>query len=203
MEVMKELSTLCKFGVLVIFLTLSSCTSFRVLQKAAPNAVEKSEQHLESERVAGDFLARNVIPENKKVATSLSHSLGHPNHPSDNKEKISENLNDEISKNRKNQNQLNQTLNRYAGKEIEGTGIDLGKGLSITTIILIIVGVVAFPSTISILFFLLRQSRSALTSIVAGVEMFKQHDPEHGKELKECLNAKMDKKHKEIVERIK
>lgn len=180
----------------------SGC-SWNVFQAKVPSAVVKSSSHLESERVAGDFLARNVIQENKPVAISLSHSLGLPIETSDDVENISDNLNSEISENRKNQNQLNATLNKYAGKEIEGTGIDIGNGLSITTIVLLIVAVVAFPSIISILFFLIRQSRSALSAIVAGVEMFKQSDKEHGKQLKTILSASMDKQHKKLVERLK
>jgi hypothetical protein len=98
---------------------------------------------------------------------------------------------------------LNETLNKYAGKEIEGTGIDIGKGLSITSIVLLMIAIVAFPSIISILFFLLRQSRSALSAIVSGVETFKQSDKEHGKELKTILSASMDKQHKKLIQKLK
>jgi hypothetical protein len=187
---------------LILVLLCSGC-SWNVFQARVPSAVVKTQSHLESERIAGDFLARNVNEQNKQVATSLSHSLGLPIESSNDAENISENLNEEISENRKNQNQLNETLNKYAGKEIEGTGIDIGKGLSITSIVLLMIAIVAFPSIISILFFLLRQSRSALSAIVSGVETFKQSDKEHGKELKTILSASMDKQHKKLIQKLK
>ena len=132
----------------LILLILCSGCSWNVFQARVPSAVVKTQSHLESERIAGDYLARNVNEQNKQVATSLSHSLGLPIESSNDAENISENLNEEISENRKNQNQLNETLNKYAGKEIEGTGIDIGKGLSITSIVLLMIAIVAFrPSS--------------------------------------------------------
>ena len=194
-----------KYGCLLILISLMSVgCSMRIFQAQVPSAVFKSEDHFESERISAEFLARTLpSSETKEVAVSLSSSLGVPKDSKNNPSEISENLNSEIIKFQTNQKTLNDKLIKYSGKEIEETGIDISKPFSITTIVLLIIAVVAFPSLISILFYLLKQSRSAIKAISEGIENFSASTPEGALKLKECLSSSMDRKHKQIVNKVK
>ena len=191
-------------AILLILILMSAGCSMRIFKAEVPSAIFKTEDHLNSEKVSADYIAR-TLPQSeiKQVAVSLSSSLGVPEKSNDNPKQISNNLNSEITKFQSNQKSLNEKLIKYSGKEIEGTGIDISKPFSITAIILLIVAVVAFPSLISLLFYLLKQSRSAIKAITEGIENFSASTPESAFRLKQCLSSSMDKKHKQIVSKAK
>ena len=110
-------------AILLILILMSVGCSMRIFQAEVPSAIFKTEDHLNSEKVSADYIAR-TLPQSeiKQVAVSLSSSLGVPKKSNDNPKQISNNLNSEITKFQSNQKSLNEKLIQYSGKEIEGTG---------------------------------------------------------------------------------
>ena len=189
---------------LVILLLFSSGCSLRVFQAKVPSALHKTESHQESEKVASDYLARNIVDsDQRQVAVALSQSLGLPKDSNQDPQEITSDLKSEIQTFQANQTSLNDTLAKYEGKKIEDTGWNIGKNLSWTSIVVLIVLLIACPSLITILFYLLRQSRSAIKAIVQGIEDFKFTSPQSANTLKQILSANMDAKHKDIIHKVK
>lgn len=187
---------------------------WRVGQAEVPRPVEKPAVQVEAERQAADLIAKRIEEPValKPVAANLSASLGAPEHPipaeTKTEDAAKESLEDLQAGMAKLQAAVvaqNRILARYAGKEIEGTGINLfGPGVTAVVLGLIVLAVV-FPPLATILFFMLRRVGGAMSATVAGVEDFIQarQDDDAVKELKAALSKRMDTAHKAIVRKLK
>ena len=185
-----------------ICLLFASCGSLRVLQDKVPSPVEKTDKHTNEERKGAYYLASNTSNENQMVANVLSRSLGTPTETENNPNKIAENLSAEIRNLEKRQKSLNEKLNNLQGKDIEGTGFNLLPYFSGMGIFVLIALLVLFPSLITVLFFILRRTRSALGNIVTGIKEYSDNDPIHAQKLKDLLDRRLDRAEKKLSHKM-
>ena len=137
----------------------------------------------------------------RKVATSLSFSLGNPKTIETDAETIAEGLNAENGRHQINADSLNVELAEFEGKKIEGTGIEIGGILNSGMLIGLIVLCVLFPPIVSVLFFLFKRASGTLKNVVGGIdEWAKGNDAET---LKNELSKRMDATHKKLVGKLR
>ena len=183
---------------LPLLLLFSSCTSLRVFQDKVPEPIKKTEIHKNEERKSAYYLALNTTEENQLVANALSRSLGTPSNVEKDANVLSETLFEETSAYEKSLFGLNNKLEKFQGKEIEDTGFNIMPLFSGLGIVVIIVLLVLFPSLVTVLFFILRRTRSALGNIVNGIKEFSENDPTHARDLNELLDKKLDRVEKNL-----
>jgi hypothetical protein len=181
---------------------ISSCGSMNILEKKVPDPVRKSNQHKEIEKQASYYLASNTKNENQLVANALSRSIGTPKKKETNPNTIESNLFYQNSEYENKRIKLNDELETFAGKKIEGTGINLFPFFSSFGVIALIAVLVLFPSATTILFFVLRRTRTAMANVVEGIQEFSRDDPDHAKKLDELLEKKLDRREKQQLKKF-
>lgn len=185
---------------ILVLLTLlfGSCSNLRVLEEKVPAPIEKKRDHLDEEKKGAYYLAENTKDENLLVANALSRSLGNPSTIEDKPQEIAEKL-FAFSSNHENQIfSLNNKLRELNGKEIQGTGFSLMPYFSGFGLVAIIALFILFPSLATILFFILKRTRSALSNVVSGVAEFTKSEPEKAKDLNDLLEKKLDRVEKNL-----
>ena len=187
-----------KYLTLSSLLLFSSCGTYRVFQDKVPEPIKKNIYHLENEKQGAYYLAVNSTNENQLVADALSRSLGIPKFVENDSEILAENLFQEASSYENSLNELNTKLDKLQGKEIEDTGLNVMPWFSSLGIIVIVLLLVFFPSLITVLFFVLKRTRSALGNIVNGIKEFTESDPGNAKDLHELLEKKLDRVEKNL-----
>jgi hypothetical protein len=169
--------------VLVAFLLLVGCSlaPLRVFQAKVPDPIVKTEGQQEADRRAADLLARKLETPValKPVAVGLSASLGAPKKslqadtPAELERAADQSLLELRAGMLKLQQQIesqNKFLAKYAGKEIEGTGLSLlGPGMTALVIGLIVLAV-ACPPVMTLMFFAFRRLKAAASIVVNEVE---------------------------------
>jgi len=214
-----------RYLLLIPVLALSGCIGvpqWRVGQAEVPKPLAKNEKLIESERQAADLLARRMVTLNRYVASvphystivkemselsdvsvSLSNSLGTPTVPIKDGPKASvvavEGIRKGIAEQQKQAGKLNKTLAKYAGKEIEDTGINLFGGSVVLSVGAFIAAIIFIPGFGTFILFAYRRMRKTVGQIAAGVEAHTVEDPAAGAALKEWLSAELDKSSKAIV----
>ena len=187
-----------RIAFLMCCLLFTSCGTTRVFQEKVPSPVYKTQTHKEEEKQSAYYLAVNTSSETKLVADALSRSLGSPSKIQNDPNQIAENLNTEVNAFAKRQNQLNNKLENLQGKEIENTGWNIMPLFSGLGFVVIIVLLVLFPSLITLLFFFLKRTRSALGNIVTGIKEYSDKDPIKAKDLNDLLERKLDRVEKQL-----
>jgi Sec-independent protein translocase protein TatA len=92
-------------------------------------------------------------------------------------------------------------LNSYANQPIKGTGVNLfGFGLS-TSVIIIIILCILFPSVASFMWLVIRRLRRGLKTLVDTIEQSDEYDTTQ--DIKKKLSAKMDTTDKQLIAKIK
>ena len=190
---------------LVICLLLSSSCSLRVFQDKVPQPIEKTNKHKEAEKEATYYLANNIQTplKAKELAKVLSYSIGVPSNTDNTNIQIKNKLTSSIAELNKDRLELNKSLKKNAGLEIEGTGFDMMPYMSVTSIVLIIALCVFCPALISVAFFIIKRLRGALKAMVSAIEDYKKYEPEKAQKLKQALATNLDQAHKKIVSKLR
>jgi hypothetical protein len=191
-----------KTVLIFLFLFSSSC-SLRVFKDKVPEPNNKTRDHKESEREGAYYLAEKVTePSSRKVAQSLSNSLGIPSDTQKKSEEIASSLKAHSRNYEERGRELNEELSQYSGKRIEGTGLNIMPAITSISFIGFIVLLVLFPSVISVFFFLLRRSKLAFGNLVKGIGKFSQSEPEAGTKLNDILEKELDRKEKLLAKKF-
>lgn len=177
-------------------LLFTSCGSVRVFEDKVPEPIKKNEIHKDAEKQGAYILAADAKNENKNIANALSRSLGTPSKIETDKDKVTLDLLALTSAYEARINGLNTKLESIQGKDIQGTGFNLLPSFSILGIVAIGALLILFPSAITILFFILKRTRSAFANVVKGVQEFSQKNPEQSEDLNSILEKKMDRQEK-------
>lgn len=189
--------------IILSILCFSGCTSLEIGRKKVPDPVEKTKSHVEAEKIGADYLARKVEKpvEAKEVARSLSGSLGRPKKEVDDASKVVQDLQIHVRKHEEEINALNNTLEQYSGKKIDGTGINvIGTGLPLSVIILIVLCIL-FPPIITVVFFIIKNLKRTIECLVSGVHDLVDNDPATGSNFLNTMSRRMDSAQKSAVKR--
>lgn len=203
-----------KYLLLISLLVLPGCsTSFgRFFQAKVPTPITKPAETIEAERRSADLIARTIETpvELKPIAYALSQSLGTP------KVQIKAltvadlpaaftTASRELQAGQLSQQQqiveLNKKLAKYAGKEIEDTGISLlGPGMATIVVAMITLGVV-FPPAFTIMGIMYRRLKQTTSMIVDQIDVAAKapETQQAVSALKVELSKKMDMAHKKVV----
>lgn len=187
---------------ILICLLFTSCGTFRIGEESVPGPVKKSIQHKEIEKQGAYYLATNTKDQNQVVANALSRSIGTPKKKEDNSNVLETELFRHISTFENENVQLNDKLESFAGKKIEGTGFNLFPYLSGFGFISVVALLILFPSATTILFFVLRRTRTAFQNVIEGIQEFSKDDPEHCKKLDDLLEKKLDRREKQQIKKF-
>lgn len=173
---------------LVYLVTGCSVVGTRWFQAKVPTGVSKPPEQTEHERQSADLLSREIQTPAvlKPVAVALSKSLGAPVKPlpASTPEELTHSAGvataltqaDLVAMQKQIEN-LNKSLLKYQGKEIEGTGFSiLGPGVVTIVIGLAVLGCV-FPPVFTILAFAYRRVKATAKIVVDSIESSAQ-DPE-------------------------
>jgi hypothetical protein len=187
---------------ILCLLMMTSCGTFRVGEEKVPDPVRKTKQHKEVEKQSAYYLATHTKDENKVVAEVLSRSIGTPKQKEEKANVLESELFRHIA-NFENENvQLNDKLEEFNGMSIAGTGYNLFPFFSGFGIVAIVALLILFPSATTILFFILRRTRTAMANVVEGIQEFSRDDPEHSKRLDELLERKLDRREKQQLKKF-
>ena len=192
-------------NIIMISTLLSGCAGLEIARKSVPDPVEKSDTQKEAEKVGANYLARKVEkPEGaREVARTLSHSLGEPSKQEDDPEKIIKSLRESIRKQQDELDNLNEELQKYQGKKIADTGVNVtGIGMSSSLIILIILCVL-FPPILTVVFFVIKNLKRTIECLVTGVQDLVEKDPNAGRDFLGAMSRRMDNSQKGIVKTAK
>jgi hypothetical protein len=184
---------------------------WRVFQAKVPAPIAKDAGQIETDRRAADLVARTIETPVvlKPVAAALSQSLGQPENPIQTKDlaSASQAATEEVRRSivAMEEQIANQTvlLAKFEGKAIEGTGFNLFGIGSTAALVGLAALCVGCPSIITFLFFMLRRMRGALTATVAGVQAFKDENPEVADALRTELEKAHDAGHKTLIRELK
>ena len=187
-----------RFLIIPSVLLLVSCGSMRILKEKVPEPIKKDFHHKDAEKKSAFILATNAKDENKNLANALSRSLGTPSNLQEDSQDLVKDLFSHTNKYEAKISGLNVELENLQGKDIEGTGFNLMPFTSILGIVAIIALIILFPSAITVLFFLLKRTRSAFGNVVKGVQEFTDKNPTSAKDLNDLLDKKMDRVEKDL-----
>lgn len=198
---------------LLFVLMLAGCRlpQWRVFEANVPAPLVKEEKQVEAERSAADLVARTITEPRQMIAVAqkLSESLGAPEKQIDAtdlnqaRDKALVLLLKGIQRQQEQLDQLNAKLEKYEGKKIEGTGVNVfGFAVSLPVIGLIALCVL-FPSVAGVLFWLLRKFKGALTATIKGIQDYKNDNPGASAAIVEKLDRAQDRSHKLLVRKIK
>lgn len=195
---------------LCLFLAGCQLPQWRVFQAKVPEPIVKPAKTIEVERQAADLLAKRIekpvelIP----VARQLSSSLGVPERPIEaetaDAAEISVKALEKALLNQQNQiKELNQVLEKNAGKPVEGTGINVfGVSFGLGAVGLIVLCFM-FPPIGLVLWHIFTRLSGALTSTAKGISNYIKDHPDSGEQLKDYLAQTQDAAHKAIISKIK
>lgn len=204
-----------KHGLIIIAvcLLLAGCHApqWRVFQSKVPAPISKPAAQVEGERQAADYVARTITApaESVPVAQKLSASLGEPEHRIESKtpEKGSnEAINALANGVKESQSQivrLNERLDKFDGKKIEGTGFNVF-GFAVSLPVLGLIALAIFcPSLFLVLLSTLKRVKGALVATIQGVQAFKAANPELSEEINTKLDQAQDATHKALISKLK
>jgi hypothetical protein len=204
---------------LLLFAGLAGCSllpDFRVGQKKIDaKLAEKPAQQVEAERAGAQFIAlKSAAPEADPVqqvadihavAVPLSASLGEPAVAVAlaDKDAVIAALQRGIVAEQKRADAWRAFARKYAGRELEGTGVDLsgiGGGVGLLAIIAACIFVPGFGTLV---LFVIKRLRGTVQQVAQGIEEYAVEHPAKAAELKEYLSSTMDRATKAIVKREK
>lgn len=202
----------CSIFFFLLLLTGCSTSFGRFFQAKVPAPILKQEAQVEAERRSADLLAHNILtpPELRFVAIDLSNSLGKPHNPIVVPSAASlpaaatlstKELDAGIVKAQEQVVDLNKNLTRYAGKEIEDTGVNLlGPGTITILLVLAVLGVI-FPPVFTVLSIMYRRLKQTTSTIIDQIDVAAKapETQEAVSTLKVELSKKMDMAHKKVV----
>lgn len=189
---------------------------WRVFQaKIDPKLAEKPATQVEAERRAAKFIEQKsaaLEPDAAKqvaaihsVAVPLSSSLGEP------AKSVAPTLEDQSSviaalrqgvlAEQKKAEQWRAFARKYAGKELEDTGVNLAGPAGLLALASIVAACIACPAFGYIVLRLLPVLWGFFTRTTAAVDEFTQSHSEAGEKLKQTLSRRMDEAHKALVRR--
>lgn len=181
----------------------------RIFQAKVPPPLIKAPAQIEIERAAADLIARKIEKPTELIAVAqkLSVSLGSPATPINEKtltqsaDSATQQIDAAIVSALRRQEAQNLVLQKYQGKEIEGTGLSLlGPGVVTILIALAALGVLC-PPALTLLGFAFRRLKSTAGMIVESIDQAAK-EPEAKaavQSIKTELAAKMDLAHKKVV----
>ena len=137
-----------------------------------------------------------------RMCKCLSRSLGTPQNLAEDANAINDNLYKSINEYENGFTNLNQELQNLENKKIQDTGFSLTPLFSGLGFIAVVAICVLFPSVLTILFFVLKRTRSALQNIVTGIKEFSDNDPDNAKNLHQLLEQKLDRVEKKLKYRM-
>ena len=190
----------------------------RVFQKKVP-VEQASPEILEGQRQGAEYIEQKsaspgvdpvkTIEEIHAVAAPLSASLGEPakkitvDDRVDDREVVIASLKKALLAEQKRADDWEKFSQKYAGTQLEGTGIDLatpGVFLGIGTLIALFIFV---PGTLSVALFVMRRLRLTLQQTVKSVEEFAAENPEAAVSLKARQSSNLDRAEKALVAQVK
>ena len=186
----------------------------RVFQKKVP-VEQASPEILEGQRQGAEYIEQKsaspgadpvkTIEEIHAVAAPLSASLGEPAKKItvDDSEVVIASLKKALLAEQKRADDWEKFSQKYAGTQLEGTGIDLatpGVFLGIGTLIALFIFV---PGTLSVALFVMRRLRLTLQQTVKSVEEFAAENPEAAVSLKARQSSNLDRAEKALVAQVK
>ena len=186
----------------------------RVFQKKVP-IEQASPEILEGQRQGAEYIEQKsaspgadpvkTIEEIHAVAAPLSASLGEPAKKItvDDSEVVIASLKKALLAEQKRADDWEKFSQKYAGTQLEGTGIDLatpGVFLGIGTLIALFIFV---PGTLSVALFVMRRLRLTLQQTVKSVEEFAAENPEAAVSLKARQSSNLDRAEKALVAQVK
>lgn len=201
---------------LAFLFLLSGCLlpEVRVFQKKVP-VEQVSPEILEGQRQGAEYIEHKsaspgadpvkTIEEIHAVAAPLSASLGEPAKKItvDDKEIVIASLKKALLAEQKRADDWEKFSQKYAGTQLEGTGIDLaapGVFLGIGTLIALFIFV---PGTLSVALFVMRRLRLTLQQTVKSVEEFAAENPQAAASLKARQSSNLDRAEKAVVAQVK
>jgi hypothetical protein len=201
------------YFVVVGVLLLSGCKTpqLRIFQSKVPAPISKPAAQVEGERQAADYVARTITApaESVPVAQKLSASLGEPEHrieaktPEKGSNEAIKSLADGLKENQGQLVLLNERLSKVDGKKIEGTGFNMF-GFAVSLPVLGLIALAIFcPSSIGVMWWLLKKTKGALVATIQGVQDFKESNPDIAVKLNTALAATQDAAHKATISIIK
>ena len=196
---------------------LSGCSLLpeaRVFQKKVP-VEEVSPEILEGQRQGAKYIEQvsaspgddpaKKIEDIHRVAVPLSSSLGEPKKITtvDDRDNVIAALKKANLAEQKKAEDWKKFANKYGGKEIEGTGVDLaapGAFLGTATIVALFIFV---PGTLSVALFVIRRLRLTLQQTVKSVEEFSAENPDAAEKLRRYQSSNLDRDEKKIISQVK
>ena len=200
---------------LVAVVYSSGCASLglrseRVLQKKVEQPVY--DVITEDVKQASDYIAHeSTESEVKGVAIDLSQRVGAPETPLEDPAAVSDALAKGGGQYQSDLAKLNRHLERYGGRDIEGTGISIwGAGIGFLLIGAIVI-CVFLPAAVPLVFYLIRlvsgTSRRVLSetvkSVTTGIDEWGKQNPEAFRELKDSLSKRTDNAHKSVIQKAR
>lgn len=200
-------------GVLV-FSGCSLLPEVRVFQKTVP-VEQTAPEILEGQRQGAKYIEQKsatpgadpikTIADIHSVAVPLSTSLGEPKKPVtvEDKDKVIEALKKANLAEQRKAEDWKKFAQKYGGREIEGTGIDLaapGAFLSVAGIVALFVFV---PGTLTVALFFIRRLRLTLQNTVKSVQEFAEENPEAGAKLLARQSSNLDRSEKKLIGQVK
>lgn len=210
---MKRLSTILLAFCLAMF---AGCAAVRVFQKKVPTNTEKPPVQVEAEKSAAELIQlittppvknpEKVVGDVHEIATGLSNSLGKPEVPvklEDQSRVIADLRNGLLAKDK--QLEAWKAFGRkYAGKELEGTGVDLGPWLGTGGLIGVIALCIFVPGAGFVILRVVPVLWGMVRRMATGVEAFAVAMPAEGDKLKHAfLDRSMNEIDKTIVKKRK
>ena len=186
----------------------------RVFQKKVP-VEQASPEILEGQRQGAEYIEQKsaspgadpvkTIEEIHAVAAPLSASLGEPAKKItvDDREVVIASLKKALLAEQKRADDWEKFSQKYAGTQLEGTGIDLatpGVFLGVGTLIALFIFV---PGTLSVALFVMSRLRLTLQQTVKSVEEFAAENPEAAVSLKARQSSNLDRAEKALVAQVK
>jgi hypothetical protein len=186
--------------------------SWRVFQaKIDPKLAEKSADQVEAERRAAAYIVQaSAAPASNPaaqvanihaVAVPLSSSLGEPQLPvvAADQAAVIAALRQGILAEQQKAEQWRAFARKHAGREIEGTGIDIAGPTGLLVLAGIVAACIAFPPIGYVLLRALPLLWSFFRRTTAAIGEFGQENQDAGKQLAAKLSRRMDEAHKKLV----
>lgn len=196
---------------LLVFLAGCSLPQWRVFQAKVPEDKGKPAAQVEAERSAAAFIVqKSAVPEPDpaaqvavihQVAVPLSASLGEPKKPvvAEDKDAIIAGLRKGVLAEQQKAEQWRRFAQKYAGKPLEDTGVDIAGPTGVLVLVLIVAACVMFPPVGYVLLRALPLLWGFFRRTTEAVGEFVKEHPDAGDQLKVKLSRKMDFAHKKLV----
>jgi hypothetical protein len=198
----------------VIVIAGCSLPQWRVGQaKIDPKLAEKPAAQIEAEREAASYIAKRSAPpvpapavavaDIHAVATGLSSSLGEPARvvTVDDRDAIVASLRAGLLAEQKKAAQWKAFAQKYAGKPIEETGVNLAGPAGLLALVGVVAACVACPALGYLLLRIVPVLWGFFRRTTAAVAEFATENPSAGEQLAVKLSRRMDEAHKALVRR--